>query len=82
MAYISYEPEKETARQAQNLLELYRDPKTGGMANILRIHAKNPGALRAHFDLYSTLMFARSALTRMQREMIGVVVSTANACHY
>lgn len=82
MAYISYEPEKETAGQTQNLLELYRDPESGGTANILRVHAKNPGALRAHFDLYSTLMFAKSALSRAQREMIAVVVSTANACHY
>jgi alkylhydroperoxidase/carboxymuconolactone decarboxylase family protein YurZ len=38
--------------------------------------------MRAHFDLYSTLMHARSALSRKQREMIAVAVSSANECHY
>jgi AhpD family alkylhydroperoxidase len=29
-----------------------------------------------------TLMRGRSALSRTQREMIGVVVSSINNCHY
>lgn len=66
------------------LLEQYnrmRDP-SGSVANILQVHSLNPAALRAHFDLYRTLMFARSDLTRTQREMIAVVVSKTNSCHY
>ena len=82
MAFISYEPEKDTARQVDNLLELYRGRKRGAVANILRIHAKNPGSMRAHFDLYSTLMLARSPLSRRQREMIALTVSAINKCHY
>ncbi|MCI0661378.1 MAG: carboxymuconolactone decarboxylase family protein [Acidobacteria bacterium] len=37
---------------------------------------------RAHFDLYVTLMRGKSGLSRIQREMIGLVVSAANHCHY
>jgi len=42
----------------------------------------NVPSLNAHFELYKTLMRGRSDLTRVQREMIAVVVSTANRCHY
>jgi len=52
------------------------------VANILAIHSLNPAVLRVHFDLYKTLMFGPSELTRAQREMIAVVVSKTNRCHY
>lgn len=55
---------------------------SGNVANILTVHSLNPGALRTHYDLYKTLMFGPSDLTRAQREMIAVVVSRANGCHY
>jgi len=73
-----------TAEASGELLEQYdrmRDP-AGNVANILQVHSLNPAALRAHFDLYRTLMFARSELSRAQREMIAVVVSKTNECHY
>ena len=54
----------------------------GNVANILAVHSLNPPALRAHFDLYRTIMFGRSELTRAQREMVAVVVSSTNRCHY
>ena len=55
---------------------------SGSVDNILKIHSLNPRSLRAHFDLYKTLMRGRSPLSRVQREMIAVVVSAANRCHY
>ena len=54
----------------------------GGVDNIMKIHSLHPASLRRHFDLYKTLMRGASPLSRVQREMIGVVVSTANRCHY
>jgi alkylhydroperoxidase family enzyme len=54
----------------------------GEVANILTVMGLHPAALAAHFDLYKNLMFAASPLTRRQREMIGVVVSATNQCHY
>jgi alkylhydroperoxidase family enzyme len=32
--------------------------------------------------LYQKIMFARGGLTRRQREMLAVVVSSTNSCHY
>jgi uncharacterized peroxidase-related enzyme len=54
----------------------------GGVDNILKIHSLNPASLRAHVELYKTLMRGPSELSRVEREMIAVVVSAANRCHY
>ncbi len=56
--------------------------KSGKIDNILKIHSLNPPSLEGHYELYKTLMYGRSPLSRVQREMIAVVVSTANECHY
>ncbi len=50
--------------------------------NILRIHGVHPRTMRQHYDLYVELMRRRSPLSRVQREMIAVVVSATNGCHY
>jgi alkylhydroperoxidase family enzyme len=54
----------------------------GGVDNIMKIHSLNPPSLSAHSELYQTLMRGKSDLTRVQREMIAVVVSALNHCHY
>jgi alkylhydroperoxidase family enzyme len=54
----------------------------GEVANILKIHSISPGAMSAHLDLYRTLMFGPSDLTRTERETLAVAVSSVNACHY
>lgn len=54
----------------------------GGVDNILKIHSLNPPTLDQHFELYKTVMRGRSPLSKVQREMIAVVVSAANQCHY
>lgn len=56
--------------------------ETGRVANILKVHSLNPRSLLAHRTLYRTLMFGRSPLQRYQREMIAVVASALNDCHY
>lgn len=56
--------------------------KRGKVANILAVHSLNPAALENHLDLYMTLMFGKSGLSRMEREAIAVVVSASNECEY
>jgi hypothetical protein len=48
----------------------------------MKIHSLSPRSMTAHRTLYRTLMFGPSPLKRYQREMIGVVVSALNDCHY
>lgn len=66
------------------LAELYAKyaESWGGVDNIIAIHSLNPKSMRTHYDLYAHLMRGRSDLSRAQREMIAVVVSTVNRCHY
>lgn len=52
------------------------------VANILGVQSLHPPALSAHVDLYRTLMFGQSPLSRAEREAIAVVVSSANDCFY
>lgn len=54
----------------------------GGVDNILKIHSLNAASLNAHVVLYKTVMYGPSPIKRPEREMIAVVVSAINQCHY
>ena len=56
--------------------------RRGKVSNVLKVHSLNPEALQNHLDLYMTIMFGKSGLTRAEREAIGVVVSAENDCAY
>ena len=66
------------------LAEVYAEliEKRGKVANILKVHSLNPAAMQNHIDLYMTLMFGKSGLSRAEREAIAVVVSATNECAY
>jgi uncharacterized peroxidase-related enzyme len=81
MAWIKVIQEDEAEGQLKELYEKYAEP-SGEVDNILKIHSLNVKSLKVHFDLYAHLMRGRSDLSRVQREMIAVVASAANHCHY
>jgi uncharacterized peroxidase-related enzyme len=54
----------------------------GEVGNILKAHSLRPKVLSAHLHLYKELMFGRSELSRVDREMIALAVSVFNHCHY
>jgi uncharacterized peroxidase-related enzyme len=54
----------------------------GKIANIMRAQSLNPNALRAFLDLYVTLVFGKSGLSRSEREMVATVISAQNQCNY
>lgn len=56
--------------------------KRGKVSNILKVHSLSPEALGNHLDLYMTIMFGKSGLSRAEREAVGVVVSATNECAY
>ena len=56
--------------------------RAGRVWNIVRIMTPNAQALRTSISFYAALMHGQSPLTRMQREMLAVVVSRVNDCHY
>jgi len=81
MAWIKTIPEEEARGLLKALYEKIRQ-RRGSVADIYKLHSLHPESLEAHLNLYMTLMFGNSPLTRLQREMIATVVSTVNRCHY
>lgn len=58
------------------------EEKLGFVPNVLVAHAFDPLRLRQFVDQYNRLMTGESALSKLEREMIAVVVSARNRCHY
>ena len=56
--------------------------RAGKVWNIVRIMSANPRVLKASMALYMEAMHGPSPLSRAQREMLAIVVSKANHCHY
>ncbi len=56
--------------------------RAGRIWNIVSIQSQLPEVMRDSMRLYSTIMFGDSPLSRAQREMIAVVTSQVNECHY
>ena len=56
--------------------------KLGMVPNVLRAHAFDIDKLNAFTALYNDLMLADSGLTKLERELIAVVVSSINGCFY
>lgn len=58
------------------------DDKLGFVPNVLRAYAFDAAKLAAFIDMVDNLMLGESGLTKTEREMIAVVVSAVNHCHY
>ena len=72
MAFVAYVPPNALAPE-----DRVADPD-----NIIQIHAIHPAVMRQHYELYKQLMHRPGPLTRRERELLGVRVSTLNQCHY
>ena len=81
MAWIDIIDEENAEGSLKDQYDQLLEP-WGGVDNILKIHSLNPESLAAHVTLYKTLMYGKSPLRRTDREMIAVVLSTINQCHY
>ncbi|MBL4637011.1 MAG: carboxymuconolactone decarboxylase family protein [Kofleriaceae bacterium] len=81
MAYI----EKISPDQAEGVLKRIfqaRSKAAGRLWEIIAVQSLTPETLRESLRFYGQVMFGKSALTRAVREMIAVVTSQANECHY
>ena len=56
--------------------------RAGKVFNIVKAMSLNPAVLNAAMGLYRAVMFGPSELSRADRELLAVVVSNANDCHY
>ena len=56
--------------------------RAGKVFNVVKLQGQRPRFLHHSIALYVASMFGDSALSRGERELIAVVVSSVNACHY
>ncbi|WP_353152523.1 peroxidase-related enzyme [Pollutimonas bauzanensis] len=56
--------------------------KLGFVPNVLAAYSLRPNKLRNFMAMYNELMLAPSGLSKLEREMIAVVVSSVNHCYY
>ena len=67
--------------QTQKYFDICQD-KLGMVPNVLKAHAFDIDKLNAFTTLYNDLMLADSGLSKLEREMVAVVVSATNRCFY
>jgi uncharacterized peroxidase-related enzyme len=58
------------------------EEKLGLVPNVLKAYAFDDKKLRAFTDMYNDLMLGDSGLSKLEREMIAVAVSSINHCYY
>jgi uncharacterized peroxidase-related enzyme len=58
------------------------EEKLGFVPNVLKAYAFDTAKLSAFVAMYNDLMLAPSGLSKLEREMIAVAVSSHNQCYY
>ena len=56
--------------------------RAGKVFNIVKAMSLRPGVLKRSMELYKVVMFGPCGLSRQERELLAVVVSRQNDCHY
>ena len=67
-----------------NLKQIYDAAikRAGRVFGIVQAMSLSPQVLSSSMNLYQRVMFQKGGLSRRQREMLAVVTSAANNCHY
>jgi len=82
MAWIEVIDEQEADGELAVLYGQVIDSKVGRVDHIMSIHSLHPKGLETHWELYREVMTGTATLRKVDREMIALVVSAANDCHY
>src|SRR6201995_4231935 len=56
--------------------------KLGFVPNVFNTYSLKPQRLRNFIQMYNEIMLSPSGLSKLEREMVAVVVSSANRCYY
>jgi uncharacterized peroxidase-related enzyme len=81
MSFIQTVSESEAQQPLRAVYERLQK-EFGFVPNIFKASSLNADILQAQVGLVSALMVGPSNLTRVQREMIALVVSQTNRCRY
>jgi alkylhydroperoxidase family enzyme len=82
MAWIETFREDKWTGELQDVYPSVVDRQTSRVDNILQVHSLNPRAMKAHQALYESAMAGTKTLRKVERELIALIVSKINECHY
>ena len=82
MTWIETIDESQWDGELAALRKQVADPATGLVDNIMAVHSLDAGSMQAHLALYRQAMRGTASLPKVDREMIALIVSQTNACHY
>lgn len=82
MAWIDMIDEEKAEGKLEDLYDKLTGAKSKKVAHVLKVQSLNPKVLEDHLNLYKTIMYGKSNITRKQREMVATFVSNINECHY
>ena len=81
MAYLRLVNENEASGQLKQEYDA-AIARAGKVFNIVKSMSLRPAVLQRSMQLYREAMYGDSGLNRIERELLAVVVSQANDCHY
>jgi alkylhydroperoxidase family enzyme len=82
MAWIEIIPDDSWEGDLGEMYPKVVDPTYGRVDHILAVHSLNPRSMAAHQALYESAMAGSATLRKVERELIALVVSLENDCHY
>ncbi|MFV1971338.1 MAG: peroxidase [Acidimicrobiia bacterium] len=82
MAWIDTKREDEWDGRLGELYVEIVDRQSGRVDNIMQIHSLDPSGLEGHLGVYTAAMSGTKTLRKVERELIALVVSDINECHY
>jgi uncharacterized peroxidase-related enzyme len=81
LTYIKVIDECDADGELKLVYERIRSTR-GKLSNIMKIQSLMPETMIKHLELYLAIMFSETNLTREEKEILAVVVSTVNGCEY
>ena len=81
MAWLETIPAEEATGRLRRIYDAATQ-RAGKVFGILRAMSLTPRTLDASMGLYGAVCLAPAGISRRERELLAVVVSHANDCHY
>jgi uncharacterized peroxidase-related enzyme len=81
MQFIKVINENEASGELKKVYEQIGSAR-GKLSNIMKIHSLMPDTMIKHLELYLSIMFSKTNLSREEKEILAVVVSKNNNCDY
>lgn len=82
IAWIDALPPPDWEGDLADLLPQVRDPRSGEVDHVMAVHSLHPRGMAGHLGLYAAAMEGCERLPRVDCELVALVVSLENHCHY